>query len=112
LATDMSISKLEIAGKGKKGVKFFDARAFSIAEKATLFAVAISLITGGSQLVRDNFYAGLTVLVVGVALIIAWSILVDREARAEARREAVKAAEKAVLERMRQIEGERTRSSH
>jgi hypothetical protein len=80
----------------------------SIAEKATLFAVAISLITGGSQLIRDNFYAGLAVLVVGVALIVTWALLIDYEAR----REAVKAAERAVLERMKQIERERTRSSH
>ena len=75
-----------------------------IAGKATLFSIAISLITGGSTLIKDNFYAGLTVLVVGVALIILWSILVEREARAEAKKAAKEAFEKFKLELERKKE--------
>jgi hydrogenase-4 membrane subunit HyfE len=67
------MGKLEIAGKG------------------TLFAVAISAITGGSQLISSDFYAGIALLLVGIALIIIWAFLIDWEAK----REAVKAAEKA-----------------
>ena len=67
------MGKLEIAGKG------------------TLFAVAISIITGGSQLISSDFDAGIALLLVGIALIIIWAFLIDWEAK----REAVKAAEKA-----------------
>jgi hypothetical protein len=62
-----------------------------IAGKATLFAVAISLITAGSQLIGSDFNAGLTCLIAGVTLVIVWAFLIDYEARSE----AVKAAEKA-----------------
>jgi hypothetical protein len=83
------LGKLEIAGKG------------------TLFAVAISLITAGSQMIASYLYAGIALLAVGVALIVVWAFLIDYEAR----REAVKAAEKAVLERLRQLEGKGTHKS-
>jgi hypothetical protein len=74
------LSKLEIAGK------------------STIFAVAISMITGGSTLIRDNFNAGLACLVVGVALIIVWAYLIDWQARREAREAARQAFEKFKLE--------------
>jgi hypothetical protein len=76
----MTITKLEIAGKG------------------TLFAVAISMITGGSTLIRDNFNAGLVCLIVGVALIIVWAFLVDWQARREAKETAKQEVEKLKLE--------------
>ncbi len=68
----MPITKLEIASKG------------------TVFAIAVSLITGGNTLIKDNFSAGLTCMVIGVALIIVWAFLIDWQAR----REAVEAAKK------------------
>jgi hypothetical protein len=64
------------------------------AGKATLFATAISLITGGSQVIRENFNVGLVLLLVGVALIIVWSILIDVEAKAEARKTVYEALQK------------------
>jgi uncharacterized membrane protein (DUF106 family) len=70
----------------------------SSVSKGTLFSIAISLITAGSTLVKDNFYPGLAVLVVGVILIIIWSILVEKEARAEARKAAQEAFQKLKLE--------------
>jgi arginine exporter protein ArgO len=76
-----------------------------IAGKATLFSIAISLITGGSASIKDNFYAGLTVLVVGVALIILWSILVEREAMAEAKKAARQEFEKLKLEKAKREHG-------
>jgi uncharacterized membrane protein YdjX (TVP38/TMEM64 family) len=76
----MTITKLEIASKG------------------TIFAIAISLISGGSTLIKDNFNAGLTCMVIGVALIIIWAFLVDWEARREAREAAKKEFEKLKLE--------------
>jgi uncharacterized membrane protein (DUF106 family) len=69
-----------------------------VAGKATVFSVAISLITAGSTLIKDNFYPGLSVLVIGVILIIIWSILVEKEARAEARKAAQEAFQKLKLE--------------
>lgn len=66
------MSKLEIAGKG------------------TLFAVAISVITAGTQLISSDFKSGLACLIIGVALVIVWAFLIDYEAR----REAAKTAEK------------------
>jgi uncharacterized membrane protein (DUF106 family) len=69
-----------------------------VAGKAALFSVAISLITAGSTLIKDNFYPGLSVLVIGVILIIIWSILVEKEARAEARKAAQEAFQKLKLE--------------
>jgi Kef-type K+ transport system membrane component KefB len=69
-----------------------------VATKGTLFAVAISAITGGSQLIRDNFYAGLAVLIVGVALIVIWAFLIDWQARREAREATREAFEKFKLE--------------
>lgn len=71
---------------------------FQTSSKAALFSVAISLITAGSTMIKDNFYPGLTVLVVGVILIIIWSILVEKEARAEARKAAQEAFQKLKLE--------------
>ncbi|MEM2291663.1 MAG: hypothetical protein QXR44_03170 [Thermoproteota archaeon] len=68
------VSKAEVAGKG------------------TLFAVAIGLITTGSQIIQSDFNSGLVCLIVGIALIVVWAFLIDYEAR----REAVQAAEKAV----------------
>jgi uncharacterized membrane protein (DUF106 family) len=76
-----------------------------VAGKATLFSVAISLITAGSTLVKDNFYPGLAVLVVGVALIILWSILVEREAMAEAKKAARQEFEKLKLEKVKREHG-------
>lgn len=76
------VSKAEIAGKG------------------TLFAVAVSLITAGSQIISTDFQAGLACLIIGVALIIVWAFLIDRQARAA----AVEAAEKAVREAVREWE--------
>jgi flagellar motor component MotA len=67
------MGKLEIAGKG------------------TLFAIAISIITAGSQLISTNFEAGLSLLIVGVALVIIWAVLIDWQAK----REAMKAAQEA-----------------
>ena len=75
------MGKLEIAGKG------------------TLFTVSISLVTAGSQLISQNFYAGLALLIIGVALIVVWSYLIDKEARAEARKAALEAFEKLQMER-------------
>jgi uncharacterized membrane protein (DUF106 family) len=69
-----------------------------VAGKATLFSIAISLITAGSTLVKDNLYPGLIVLVVGVILIIIWSILIEKEARAEARKAAQEAFQKMKIE--------------
>jgi hypothetical protein len=83
----MTITRLEIASKG------------------TLFAIAISLISGGSTLIKDNFGAGLTCMVIGVALIIVWAFLIDWEARREAREAAKKEFEKLKLE----LEKERRR---
>jgi hypothetical protein len=83
----MTITKLEIASKG------------------TIFAIAISLISGGSTLIKDNFNAGLTYMVIGVALIIIWAFLIDWEARREAREAARKEFEKLKLE----LEKERRR---
>jgi len=83
----MAITRLEIASKG------------------TIFAIAISLISGGSTLIKDNFGAGLTCMVIGVALIIIWAFLVDWEARREAREAARKEFEKLKLE----LEKERRR---
>jgi uncharacterized membrane protein YdjX (TVP38/TMEM64 family) len=71
---------------------------FEIASKGTIFAIAISLISGGSTLIKDNFNAGLTCMVVGVALIIVWAFLVDWQARREAREAAKKEFEKLKLE--------------
>jgi uncharacterized membrane protein YdjX (TVP38/TMEM64 family) len=76
----MTITRLEIASKG------------------TLFAIAISLISGGSTLIKDNFSAGLTCMVVGVALIVVWAFLVDWQVRREAREAAKKEFEKLKLE--------------
>ena len=83
----MTITRLEIASKG------------------TLFAIAISLISGGSTLIKDNFNAGLTCMVIGVALIVIWAFLVDWQARREAREAAKKEFEKLKLE----LEKERRR---
>jgi hypothetical protein len=83
----MTITRLEIASKG------------------TMFAIAISLISGGSTLIKDNFGAGLTCMVVGVALIIVWAFLIDWQARREAREAAKKEFEKLKLE----LEKERRR---
>lgn len=74
------MSKLEMAGKG------------------TLFATAISVITAGIQLLNGNFNAGLTCLVAGVALIVIWAVLIDWEARREAVKAANKMFKKFVLE--------------
>jgi hypothetical protein len=76
----MTISRLEIASKG------------------TIFAIAISLISGGNALIRENFKAGLACMVVGVSLIIIWAFLVDWQARREAREAARKEFEKFKLE--------------
>jgi hypothetical protein len=65
-----------------------------VAGKGTLFAVAISMITAGSNIIREDFYAGLACLVVGVALIIIWAYLIDWQARREAREAARQAFEK------------------
>jgi len=75
------LGKLEIAGKG------------------TLLALAISLITAGSKLVETDLYAGIALLVVGVALIIIWVYLIDREAREAGEKTAEKAFEKFKLEK-------------
>jgi uncharacterized membrane protein YdjX (TVP38/TMEM64 family) len=83
----MTITRLEIASKG------------------TIFAIAISLISGGSTLIKDNFSAGLTCMVIGVALIVIWAFLVDWQARREAREAAKKEFEKLKLE----LEKERRR---
>jgi uncharacterized membrane protein YdjX (TVP38/TMEM64 family) len=83
----MTITRLEIASKG------------------TLFAIAISLISGGSTMIKDNFNAGLTCMVIGVALIVIWAFLIDWEARREAREAAKKEFEKLKLE----LEKERRR---
>ncbi|MEM1589681.1 MAG: hypothetical protein QW175_04635, partial [Candidatus Bathyarchaeia archaeon] len=72
----MSISKLQIAGKG------------------TLFGTAISIITAGTNLIKDNFQAGVICLAAGVALIILWALLIDYEARSEAQKTALKLFEK------------------
>ena len=77
---NMTITKLEIASKG------------------TLFAIAVSLISGGSTLIRDNFGAGLACMVVGIALIVVWAFLIDWQARREARETAKKEFEKLKLE--------------
>jgi hypothetical protein len=72
-----------------------------IAGKATLFAVAISCITTGTTLIKDNFQAGLASLIVGVALMVIWAFLIDYEAR----REAVKAAREAFEKFKPKLEG-------
>ncbi len=69
----MPVSKLEIASKG------------------TIFAVAISLITAGSNIIEENLYAGVALLVSGVALIVIWAYLIDWQARKEAREAVSKA---------------------
>jgi uncharacterized membrane protein YdjX (TVP38/TMEM64 family) len=71
---------------------------FEIASKGTLFAIAISLISGGSTLIRDKFNEGLTCMVIGVALIVIWAFLIDWQARREAREAAKKEFEKLKLE--------------
>jgi len=71
-----------------------------IAGKATLFGTAISVITAGTQLIANNFQAGLACLIVGIALIIIWAVLIDYQAR----REATKAAEKAFEKFLKQKE--------
>ncbi len=62
--------------------------------KATLFATAISVITGGVTLIKDNFHAGLACLIVGIALIVIWAYLIDWQARREARKTALQLFEK------------------
>lgn len=57
------MGKLEIGGKG------------------ALLALAVSLITAGSKLVETDLYAGVALLVVGIALIIIWAFLIDKQAR-------------------------------
>jgi len=79
------LGKLEIAGKG------------------TLFAVAISLITAGSKLIETDLYAGVAMLIVGIALIIIWAFLIDKQAREAGE----KVAEKA-FERLKEFEGKRS----
>jgi len=76
---NMTITKLEIASKG------------------TLFAIAVSLISGGSTLIKDNFGAGVACMVVGIALIVVWAFLIDWQARREARETAKKEFEKLKL---------------
>jgi uncharacterized membrane protein YdjX (TVP38/TMEM64 family) len=80
---------------------------FEIASKGTIFAIAISLISGGSTMIKDNFNAGLSCMVIGVALIIVWAFLVDWQARREAREAAKKEFEKLKLklEKGRKSEG-------
>ena len=77
------MGKLEIAGKG------------------TLFAVAISLITAGSKLIETDLYAGLVMLIVGIALTIIWAFLIDKQAREAGEKAAEKAFEKFKLEKER-----------
>jgi hypothetical protein len=69
-----------------------------IASKGTLFAIAVSLISGGSTLIRDSFNAGLVCMIIGVALIVVWAFLIDWEARREAREAAKREFEKLKLE--------------
>jgi hypothetical protein len=71
---------------------------FEIASKGTLFAVAVSLISGGSTLIRDNFNAGLACMIIGIALIVVWAFLIDWQARREARETAKREVEKLKLE--------------
>jgi hypothetical protein len=71
---------------------------FEIASKGTLFAVAVSLITGGSTLIKEDFSAGLACMVIGIALIVVWAFLIDWQARREARETAKREVEKLKLE--------------
>jgi len=76
------------------------------ASKATLFGTAISILTAGTTLIRDNFNAGLACLIVGIVLLAFWSYLIDREARSE----AVKAVEKAFKKLELELKGEKHES--
>jgi hypothetical protein len=71
---------------------------FEIASKGSVFAVAVSLITGGSTLIKEDFSAGLACMIIGVALIVVWAFLIDWEARREARETAKQEVEKLKLE--------------
>jgi hypothetical protein len=71
---------------------------FEIASKGTLFAVAVSLITGGSTLIKEDFSAGLACMIIGIALIVVWAFLIDWQARREARETARQEVEKLKLE--------------
>jgi len=82
--------------------------ALETAGKATLFGTAISIITAGTQLIANNFKAGLACLIAGIALIIIWAYLIDYQARKEATKAAEKAFEKFKLE----IQQTKKRSKH
>jgi hypothetical protein len=71
---------------------------FETTSKGTLFAVAVSLITGGSTLIKEDFSAGLACMIIGIALIVVWAFLIDWEARREARETAKQEVEKLKLE--------------
>jgi hypothetical protein len=71
---------------------------FEIASKGTLFAVAVSLISGGSTLIKEDFSAGLACMIIGIALIVVWAFLIDWQARREARETAKREVEKLKLE--------------
>jgi hypothetical protein len=71
---------------------------FEIASKGTIFAVAVSLISGGSTLIKENFSAGLACMIIGIALIVVWAFLIDWQARREARETAKREVEKLKLE--------------
>ncbi len=57
---EKSMKKLEIAGIG------------------TILALAISLITAGVEIIETNLYAGVALLVVGIALILVWVYLLEK----------------------------------
>jgi Tfp pilus assembly protein PilO len=73
-----------------------------IASKGTLFAIAVSLITGGNTLIKDNFNAGLVCMIIGIALIVVWAFLIDWQARREAKETAKQELEKLKLELKRE----------
>jgi len=71
--------------------------------KATLFAVAISAITAGIKIIEIDLWTGVALLLVGVALIVVWAYLVERQARKAGER----AAEK-IWRRMKEECGKKT----
>jgi sensor domain CHASE-containing protein len=71
---------------------------FEVASKGTLFAVAVSLISGGSTLIKEDFSSGLACMIIGIALIVVWAFLIDWQARREARETAKQEVEKLKLE--------------
>jgi hypothetical protein len=67
------------------------------ASKPVLFTVAIACLTAGVKLLETDLYTGIILLIIGIALVLAYAYLLERQT-------AEKATEK-VLRKMGEIEG-------